>query len=406
MTESPTYTWRFEQVDSWFFREARPYGTIGGVELSGVFPPPARAVAGAIRTMIGEHHGVDWREFAKDGDHRWGSLREQIGTGHGQQEFGRFRMKGPYLEYRGKRLFPAPLVLLGKGEGPKRRLTRLRPGDACVCDLSGQGDAKERPRVRLPAMAQALHGANPLSDWLTPEGFAAVLAGGLPAVKDCVPTGKLFTEDPRLGIAREYARRTASEGLLYQTRHVRLYDGVSIRADVSGIASGFTPSAGSIRFGGDGRFSHVTVSKGNTDGAFVGAPSPPDPNDRRLLLILTTQADFGERGWLPPGFDPQVVEEGGAKLRCWKGTIADIPLIIECACIGKTIREGGWDAARRRPREVRSTVPAGSTYFCRLDEQAPPVTDAIKALHGATVKGLATEIGYGELAVGLWNEVC
>lgn len=58
-------TLRFTALDTLFFRESRPYETIGGSELGSVFPPPPRTVAGAIRTAIGESLDADWKAFKK-----------------------------------------------------------------------------------------------------------------------------------------------------------------------------------------------------------------------------------------------------------------------------------------------------------------------------------------------------
>ncbi len=55
--------WCFEPLDTWFFRESRPFGTVGGSELTSLFPPPARTVAGAIRTLIGENANINWNNY-------------------------------------------------------------------------------------------------------------------------------------------------------------------------------------------------------------------------------------------------------------------------------------------------------------------------------------------------------
>ena len=39
--------------DTWFFREFRPHDAVGASELSSLFPPPIRTLAGALRTLIG-----------------------------------------------------------------------------------------------------------------------------------------------------------------------------------------------------------------------------------------------------------------------------------------------------------------------------------------------------------------
>jgi CRISPR-associated protein Cmr3 len=52
--------WRFSALDTLFFKESRPIESVGGSQLSSVFPPPARTLIGAIRTAIGEANSVDW----------------------------------------------------------------------------------------------------------------------------------------------------------------------------------------------------------------------------------------------------------------------------------------------------------------------------------------------------------
>ena len=79
----------FEPLDTWFFRQARPHGSMGNSELGSQFPPPVRTLLGALRTAIGDawfaRHGGDWRGLADNNgsgtsldkygfaaDYRWG----------------------------------------------------------------------------------------------------------------------------------------------------------------------------------------------------------------------------------------------------------------------------------------------------------------------------------------------
>lgn len=362
--------WRFEALDSWFFRESRPHGAAGGSELASLFPPPARTVAGSVRTLIGEAAGVDWRGFV-DGP-SYAELRELIGVG---DDLGQLALRGPFLMKDGARLYPAPLHLLEQREGKRSVFVRLRPGSPVECDLG---------TVCLPEMITPKPGAKPLEQvWLTTSDLLAVLGGGEPAVP--LRADDLFAEEPRLGIARDNARRTVQEGLLYQTRHIRLKEGMAIGVEVGGLES--SPTGGVLRFGGEGRPAAVTVA------GELPSLSVPTINGRRLLLMLLTHADFGG-DWLPPGFTK--THENGVDV--WSGELNDIALTIHAACPGKSAREGGWDLLARRPRAVTGLVPAGSVYFCTVE--GDPETAAAR-LHGSHI-GLDTQLGRGELAVGRW----
>lgn len=375
---SETLHWRLDPLDTWFFREARGFETSGHNELSSLFPPPARTVAGAIRTLVGEQRGVDWSRFLEDEE--YADLRAAIGE---SDTLGQLELTGPYPLWNGERLYSVPLHVLEKDQ----QYRFLGPGTPVRCDLG---------LVRLPSLvntgAAPLPGAKPREGhWLKRADLQRVLAGQPPT--EVIETSCLYVEEPRLGIARNNARRTGRDGLLYQTRHLRPHAGLAIGVETRGLPAALYPAPGVIRFGGEGRSSAISLSD-QPQAPLVA----PGIRDGHLLLMLLTHADFGGYNWLPPGLEPD--ERDGVCV--WRGALHGIPLTLECAVIGKAAREGGWDLSRERPRAVRSLIPAGSVYFCTLDTGVDP-SAAIEALHGHHI-GNGTALGRGELAVGTWTK--
>jgi len=369
--------WQFSAFDSWFFRESRPFDSIGGAVLSGRFPPPARTLLGALRTAVGEAAHVDWSLY-NQGQGDYEELRQQMGDA---RTLGTLRMSGPYLLEEQERLFPAPLLLLAKSE----TLVRLRPGkDAVQCDLG---------RVRLPQLERPLPGAAPLENvWLSRTNMEEVLAGGVPASGAGLrQAGELWNSEDRLGIGRDNRRRSHDEGLLYQTRHVRPQETLSVGVQLDGVDEKYQPAQGHIRLGGEGRFSF-----------FQSAPTPLSPlalptlTSNKIVLVLVTPADFGDESgnarWYPPGFE--------ARPDGWYGNIEGVLLRIVSAILGRAVREGGWDLASGAPRPVRGLVPAGSCYFCEVDGDA---SLAAAQLHHRKI-GADTALGRGEIVVGQWDD--
>jgi CRISPR-associated protein Cmr3 len=338
--------------------------------LSSLFPPPARTIAGAIRTLIGETQGVDWQRFVKHDEYQ--ELKQQIGA---DDDLGLLKITGPYPLWKGERLYPVPLHLLVKAE----EYVFLQPGESVKCDLGN---------VRLPEKPKnALSGAKPLETaWLDGANLQQVLRGQFP--QPPCPLRQLYAVEPRLGIARNNAQRTAADGLLYQTRHLRPRAELSIGVTLNGILPELQPDNGVIRFGGEGRASAVSI----TD-SLLFLP-PLTGSTQQLLLMLLTPADFNG-DWLLPDFT--VDSQDG--IRIWRGEINGVSLILHSAVLGKTTREGGWDLLNQRPRPVQSLVPAGSVYFCTVEGDSGT---AIKALHGHHL-GHDTALGRGELAVGFWQ---
>lgn len=380
----------FGAVDTLFFRESRPMESMG--ELQSVFPPPPRTLAGAIRTLIGETDNVDWRAYETAcNNHQPHPLKDKIGY---SDDLGPLALQGPWLVWNEERLYPAPLHLLKKDN----TLYRLElDTEVTRCDLG--------EKVRLPKLPnEAARGSKPLEEtWLSKAALTTVLLGGdaLPSIHDLKTAGldsaePLFKAESRLGIARDNTTRAVKKGLLYQTRHIRPEPELSIELDIVGLPKDM-PKEAMVRLGGEGRTAAMKLK----DDAMALPGSPDMTHASGLLLYLLTPLRVTQSGeeWQPlPDFGREKDEQHQT---VWQGELLGVELELQGAVTGKVLREGGWDLAKREPRAVTSLIPAGSVFFCKpVDGDG---VKAAKALHGKQI-GELTEYGYGQLAVGIWND--
>jgi len=348
-------TWQFEALDSLFFREAKPFNSGEGGFLDSRFPPTAQTMAGVIRAAIAESKGVDWREFR---DKKQPDIAALIGAD--SDDAGRLKFCGPYISKDGQRLYAVPLHLLYSSN--EDEWGKLQPAkDSLKTDMGEK---------RLPKVLGKMEGAKPLENvWLSKTNFQRVLQGMDPELEKIAEDKNaffykeedLFIAEARTGIGRNNEKRQAEPGLLYFTKHIRLKAGVSLVMDVEG-ADDMMP-AKMLRLGGEGRMTNVSVS----DGKHV---SFKHGNENAAIIVLLTHGDFGGKA------EPEL--EG---------------IEIVSACTGKAVREGGWDYKKRRPKPLKSLVPAGSVYFVKGD---------VSTLE--THIGNRTAFGYGEIAVGAWED--
>ncbi len=380
--------WVFTAFDTLFFKESRPIESIGGSQLNSLFPPPAKTLIGATRTAIGNASGVNWQKYNSDENHY---LREVMGDAN---NLGPLEFCGPYLVHNKERLFPVPLAYLAaQNPASGTQQTRLVPSEHWVeCDLG---------KVKFPVKKDNnLEGAKPFSEsFISAKGLLEFLSGH--AITESLQhQDELYLCEPRLGIARDSNTRTASDGMLYQTNHIRPFKNVQIGISCQGLTDEIKrpsqdsvklPSQGIIKLGAEGRI----ASWERTSASELPAINKPQ-NAKGLLLVLLTPALFSE-GWLPEAFSPVTRIDGQ---QVWMGSINNIELCIECSVIGKPVREGGWNMAAKAPRTLSSLVPAGSCYFCTISEEENLET-AQKSLHGIQI-GNEHEYGRGQLAVGYW----
>ena len=368
-------------VDTWFFRESRPHDAAGASELSSLFPPPIRTLAGALRTYMGDAMGIDWKTLQCPNNTF--DFEKSLGNA---EHLGELQLNGAYIVYQGQRLYPAPLYLMHKED----QCQRLMIGKPVRCDLG---------TVRLPEMPKGYQGYKTLEQhWLTASGMRLCLDGGVPHTKDIIKAEQLFGHEARLGIARDNAARKVVEGRLYQTQHLRLKEDVHIELNIKNLEAGLldsvtqTQKSSTLRLGGEGRMASLSVSAEAEALPYI----KPKKNDT-LLIQFITPADFNGN-MFPENFNE--IKKNDQTV--WQGEINGISLQIEAAVIGKAHREGGWDMQKHQPRSVKSYTPAGTAWFCRLNNP-----DDYQQVHD-TLQGYCigedSAYGRGQILIGQWQD--
>lgn len=399
----------FTPVDSWYFRESRPHGAVGGDRLESLFPPPVKTLVGAVRTRLGESLNVDWQAFrrgeAKSGDINLNTLLGDNDS-TGSLQFGPVQ-----IMMDGDPLYPWPALLMEKilteQNGKGYRYARLKPGSLVHCDLGRVA----LPEIERPEQKQDDHymsgGKISEQDYLRGSLLEQLLRGETPSEaadpKTVVRQKALFALEPRLGIARNQATATVEEGMLYQTSHIRLADGVSVTLSLTGLPGAIADQLKQdlqrsplIRLGAEGRMAAITMTP--VEQPLLPISPAPLGAEQGFMIMLLSEGDFGGISQSPlPGFKPRVTDQGQT---VWHGQINGIKAELHCVMAGKPVRRGGWDLKKGRPAAMKSYAPAGSCYFLKPLDGAS-VADALR-LNGQAI-GRQTAWGYGRIACGLWR---
>lgn len=369
--------WIFSALDSLFFRDGTPYnaGEGGQSGVSGCFPPYMTTLQGAVRTALAVGQG-----WTPENPEKW---PQELGNpGH----LGNLRLRGPYLLIDEQLLFPAPLMLMQKKD-KDIRFSRLVPGEKVDCDLG---------QVRLPELKDKIPGAKLMEkQWLTAEGLKAVLAGGLPEKEQVFEQDKLWREESRVGIEREKNSRTAADGKIYSSIHVRPGDfkhKVSLGVYVDGVPGSWHEKAARVTWlGGEGRLACLEIKE-------TGPELPPHPEIKPQGGKVRFTATLITPGW----FDnlKEVIKNG---------PVNSIPGELVSACIGKVEQVGGWDIKNHCPRPLKPLLPAGTTWFF---EAAASELEQVYSLHGQCIGDNKekqkdkdkTAYGFGQIVIGRWGD--
>ena len=374
---TPTHTeHRFiEPLDVLFLRGNKLFGDPGSHGES-LVPPWPSAPAGALRSQLLAHEGVDLAAFAK-GQVCHPSLGTP--TAPGSFTLTAFTLARQLANGTLQTLhaMPADLVVTekdippnseaGKGKAKAHHIQSLRP-QAPHTGMIGSGGF-----AQVPVLAETERRKTDSGLWLNQAGWQRYLNGQLPnAEQDLVKTSELWAIDARVGIGLNADSRSADDGKLFTTQAVAFLPGVGFVVSVRGAT---LPTQGTLRLGGDGRAASsksVTHHAPQTDLQSIAA-------EGRCRIVLTTPGLFAQ-GWLPNGF--HLADDGHHWL-----TLPGVRARLVCATVPRSETISGWDLANWQPKAALRSAPSGSVYW--LDQiQATP-----EAL--------------GKLADnGFWSEAC
>lgn len=399
----------FKQVDSWFFRESRPHGSVGANALNSVFPPPTRTLMGAIRSYIG------YQYFAQHNEYNWDNLDNlpqlQAVIGHAER-LGSVQPRGVFIKRPSGKdttyYLPAPSNICKKFEQDKNHYLAFK-----LTQKPYQTDIGHIHLATLPEKVEGLvdsRGFKPLENtWISTQCWQAILEGDISALaKNSHQICKLddfINSEYRLGIElqTDFSKenvRSVKEGQLYQTTHLRLAPDVSVvmpmqydADDLSQVGNEVLAKQATLRLGGEARMANVQFLTEQAD-YLPKAPkqfTQTQSNGKKRFMLYFISKLIMQNGWLPQGFTQNQAQNG------FDGNINDIAMTIVSACMGKAYREGGWNQLEHKPRPIENYLPAGTALFIDVDESIND-SEIIAKLHGKTY--LDNAWGEGLMLVG------
>ena len=357
-----------EPVDTWFFRDGTPYSIDTGsqMDVGGPFPPSPFSTAGALRATLATSRG--W-----SGVGRWPESFNAT-LGDGPDDLGRLRLQGPFVVQKDELLLPAPRHLWAREVGGTRELGFAGVGSGVTCDL-GAG-------AFLPT---AVDGAKPVSGaWIRKPAFERILKGAVPRADEMISEAMLWNEEPRTGIQRDVATRTAREGMLYSSRHFRLREGTALVVTASGLPPDWPAPVGVYPFGGESRLAFWHEWSGDLN---LEMPLDRICEEGRFILIALTPLNLSHQVCLG------------------QTSLADLgDMRVKTACIDRPIRIGGWDSLSRQPRPMRSYAPPGTVFFCECQDRTALRSAIDQMGDRMPVVGETSDAGFGCVALGTWIE--
>ncbi len=336
-----------EPLDVLFLRGNKLFGDPGSHGES-LVPPWPSAAAGALRSQVLAHDGVDLRAFAQgDVDHP--SLGRPTAPGSFALTAFTLARQAAGGSVHTLHALPADLVVTKNKAALSIQSLRPKP--------PSHGLQSSGSLVQVPVLPEAVRRKAETGLWLTQAGWQSYLSGQLPnPTTDLVDTRELWTIDSRVGIGMDAGTRSVEEGKLFTAQAVAFKPGIGFVASVRGAP---LPAQGTLRLGGDGRAASSQRVAHQTPQADLHAIAAQG----RCRVVLTTPGLFTQ-GWLPNGFAQQ--SDGHHWL-----VLHGVRARLVCATVPRAETISGWDLARWQPKAALRAAPTGSVYW--LDQlQATP----------------------------------
>lgn len=375
---SPLSWYFIEPSDVWFFRDALPYDAGEGGFARSLFPPSPATLAGAFRSYLLAQSNARW-DYLHQSSQQARQIQQAIGD---SSQAGSFRMQGPFFASRtqtGRTSIYAPLPA-GVYRRTKTRLNAFRPVQTSPFQANWKGGC---PHPLWPP-----HGARqdepPESGWLDKTALEQYLQGN-----DFSIIQDLSGEELRLGIALEGDTKRPRPRMLYNTAFLRLNSRSGSRYGLlARVEADDLPERGCLQLGGEGRSAlFEKVAENDLDLIF----SPPGaPKTTQILLLLLTPAWFKD-GWQ------------SLNANQWTHILGKPVKRLVTAALGRPLYLGGWDLANPGHKSMLACFPPGSTFYLELETPSSLQDLQDIAFTQSPTSTLYQDIGFGRVAVGLWD---
>ncbi|WP_448374827.1 type III-B CRISPR module-associated protein Cmr3 [Fervidobacterium sp.] len=358
-----------EPFDTLFFRDARPFTM--GVESWAlqVFPPYPSTIFGAVRTWLIElFGGLD--AFKRGEMHEW------LGT---VDSPGNLRILDPLImqetAYGSYVYFPAPKDVLKTfdrtfklGLLKNNAIALSNSVTDCLLINNKEEDAEE------------------VEGFLELSGIYGYLNGEDVSPRRFKQSNEIYITETKTGIKKDPKTKVSEESFLYRIPMIRLKEGYKLLIGIEGIEKE-TPDHGFLKLGGESKF--ATIRK-LTDFHELDDIQrfELDAKDKVFKIYLATPAIFS-KGWIPEWIDDISLT----------GTYNGIELKLLGAVIGKFRTIGGWNIAKKQPKEMYRVVPEGSVYYFEVINDVD-VQRIVDTFHFKNISDKYKEQGWGLSFVG------
>lgn len=357
--------------DTLFFRSGRPFSMGEDTWSDSLFPPYPSTIYGTIRTfLINVLGGLD--KFYR------GEMRDILGT---PEEKGNLYVKSIYLMFTDNILFYIPFdILFDSDDGYASR------------NISCGSEFISAYPLHSILVNDSLEVRESVQGFINSYQILRYIKGSFSKVskKDIYHLSDILAYEPKIGIKIDKATKTSKDEYLYSINMIRTKNSYFV-VEVSGIddIESYIPNTDIILLGGESKTTKIEIIKDDEILQEFEALSFPNINfyERKFKLYFATPSIF-KNGWLPGWINPSTLEGdyNGIKVR-----------LISCS-IGKRIKLGGWDLAKKKPKRSYYAIPAGSVYYFELLNDVPDRL-ILETFHLKNLSDIYPEQGYGKVLV-------
>jgi CRISPR-associated protein Cmr3 len=369
-------------VDTFFFRDHKPFSMGEEAKATGWFPPRPGTVYGALRSAYIHRYG-DFSSFYEGRDPE---IRRWMGT---PEAVGDFSIRAVWLHDAQGAVLPLPLDYQVVKEEDKEKghpliLTQEKEKGHWASDGTQWRLYASEDRKSASA-ADAYLGE---SEWREKAAFHR-------NISSIARAERWLQKEPKIGIARDAQTMRAKEGMLYQLPMHRFREeqgksdtGLLVLCDRS-------PSFDDIRYvllGGEGRPWHLTPLQRER---LLYSEEEEEQliqqiREREMARIILLTPAIWKRGTRPACYDETTQE---------LHLPGDLRVKLLTAAVGRPLVIGGWDMKKNRPKPRKLAVPAGSVLVVKVKGQQ--ADQLVRTIHSMKLTDELGHEGYGCAVCGV-----